>query len=141
MRPALFFPVSLVLGCTPSSPEARVKQAFEACVAGIEKGDAEPVIERLDPAFAGPDGMDRNAAKLFLFGVLRREKIGVTVFAHKVEVRRKEATQTVELLLTSKGGGLIPNDASRRTLLLRWEEIKGDWKLREVVDQTGAIQP
>lgn len=126
----------LLLACSPDSPEARVKQAFEACVKGVETGDGGAVIERLDPKFTGPEGMDKNAAKLYLMGVLGREKIGVTVLSSRMEVKGREAIQTVELLLTSRGGGLLPQDASRRTFLLRWSEARGAWRLRELVDAT-----
>lgn len=135
LRPAILLPV-LLLACAPRSPEARVKQAFEACVKGVEAGDAGAVIDKLDAKFAGPEGMDRNAAKLYLLGLLRREKIGVTVFSTQVEVKGREALQTVELLLTSRGGGLLPQDASRRSFLLRWTETDGKWCLRELVDAT-----
>jgi len=140
-RPAILLPV-LLLACTTGSPEARVKRAFEACVKGVETGDAGAVIERLDVKFEGPDGMDRNAAKLYLLGVLRREKIGVTIFSSRVDAKGREAFQTVELMLTSRsGGGLLPQDASRRTFLLRWQETEGKWRLRELIDQTGGASP
>jgi ketosteroid isomerase-like protein len=140
LRPAILL---LLLACHPRSPEARVKLAFETCVKGVEAGDAGAVIENLDVRFTGPEGMDRNAAKLYLLGLLRREKIGVTVFSTQVEVKGREALQTVELLLTSRGGGLLPQDASRRSFLLRWVEADGKWRLRELVDATvgGANGP
>lgn len=133
--------LALLLACTPESPEARVKKAFEACVKGVESGDAGAVAERLDPAFTGPEGMDRNAARLYLLGLLRREKVGVTVMSNRVDVRGREALQTVEVLLTSRGGGLLPQDASRRTFLLRWRENGETWRLRELADGTGGPTP
>lgn len=133
------YPVVLILltllACDRESPEARVKQAFEACVKGIESSDPGAVIDRLDTRFEGPGGMDRNGAKLYLLGIMRREKIGVTVFSNRIEVQGREALQTTELLLTSQGGsGLLPQDASRRTFLLRWIEKDGAWHLRALVD-------
>lgn len=133
------YPVALILlnllACARESPEARVKQAFEACLKGIESSDPGAVIERLDTRFEGPGGMDRNGAKLYLMGVMRRDKIGVTVFSNRIEIKGHEALQTTELLLTSHGGsGLLPQDASRRTFLLRWIEKDGAWRLRALVD-------
>lgn len=136
-RPAILLS-ALFLACTPDSPEARVKQAFEACVKGVESSDAGAVIERLDPKFMGPEGMDKNAAKLYLLGVLKREKVGVTVFSSHIEVKGREAFQSVELLLTSQGGGLLPQDASRRSFLLRWVETEKKWRLRELVEAGGS---
>lgn len=139
-RAALFLSV-LIVSCASESPETRVKRAFEACVKGVETSDPGAVIERLDANFAGPDGMDKGAAKLYLLGVLRREKIGVTVFASRVEVKGHEAFQAVELLLTSRGGGLLPQDATRRTFQLRWVETEGNWRLRELADASGGPPP
>jgi len=134
LHPAVLILLTL-LACARETPEARVKKAFEACVRGIEASDPGAVIERLDTRFEGPGGMDRNGAKLYLLGILRREKIGVTVFSNRVEVQGQEALQTTELLLTSHGGsGLLPQDASRRTFLLRWIEKDGAWRLRALVD-------
>ena len=128
----------LLLACSPTSPEAQVKRAFEECVKGVESGDAEAVIERLDPGFSGPEGMDRAAAKLYLLGVLRRERIGVTVISSRLDVRGREALQTVQVLLTSRGSGLLPQDGTRRTFLLRWMERDGRWRLREMLEEAGG---
>ncbi len=137
LHPAILILLTL-LACTPESPEARVKQAFETCVKGIESSDPGAVIDQLDTRFEGPGGLDRNGAKLYLLGVLRRDKIGVTVFSSRIEVKGREALQTAELLLTSQGSsGLLPQDASRRTFLLRWIEKDGNWRLRSVVDTEG----
>lgn len=133
------YPVALILltllACARESPETRVKRAFGACVKGIESSDPGAVIERLDTRFEGPGGLDRNGAKLYLMGVMRRDKIGVTVFSNRVEVKGHEALQTTELLLTSQGGSsFLPQDASRRTFLLRWIEKDGAWRLRALAD-------
>ena len=128
----------LFLACAPTSPEARVKRAFEECVKGVESGDAEAVIARLDPGFSGPEGMDRASAKLYLLGVLRREKIGVTVLSSRIDVRGREALQTSELLILSRSGGILPQDSTRRTFLLRWAEKEGHWRLRELQEEAGG---
>lgn len=123
----------LLFACGGQSPEAQVRSAFEACVEAVEAGDAAGAAARLSPRFEGPDGMDAGAAKLYLLGALRREKVGVTVFADRVEVQGSQARQTVELLLTGRSeGGLLPQDATRRRFLLRWERRDGDWRLREL---------
>lgn len=137
MRTLLAFPLLALMACAPTSPEAKVKAAFDACVKGVEEGDAGAVMERLDSSFRGPEGMDRSGAKLYLMAVLRREKIGVTVLSSRIEVQRNSALQTVEVLLTSRNGsGLLPQDASRRTFQLRWEATQEVWRLREIQDQT-----
>jgi len=121
-----------LLACRSDKPEAQVRRAFEACRAAVEAGDAAGATEPLDPAFRGPEGMDKATARLFLLGTLRQEKVGVTVLRNEVVLRGPEAFQEVDLLLTGKGAGLLPQEASRRTLSLRWRRVGGDWKLLEV---------
>lgn len=123
--------------CGRKRPEDRVRAAFEGCRAAVEAGDAAKAAEPLDPAFRGPEGMDRATARLFLVGTLQRQKVGVTVLRNEVRVDGPEATQEVDLVLTGKGGGLLPEDASRRTLLLRWRETGGEWRLLEVQSPDG----
>jgi hypothetical protein len=129
----------LALACDRSGPEALIRKRFEACVKAVEAGDAAGAGAALGPRFSGPDGMDRGTARLFLMGVLRRERIGVTVLGQKLEVRGREAAQTVELLLTSRtGASLLPGESSRRTFLILWEERDGDWQIRELQDLQGS---
>jgi hypothetical protein len=130
---ALFLLLVPILACRSESPEAQVKRAFETCVEAVESSDPGPAIELLAPDFSGPEGMGRDEAKLFLVGILRREKVGVTVFSSRIEVRGSRAEQSAELLLTSKSGsGLLPQEAGRHLFLLQWERQKGKWKLRQM---------
>lgn len=129
---------ALLVACAKDSSEIQVRKACEACIRGVEGGDAPGVIERLHPAFSGPEGMDRNGAKLFLLGLLRREKVGITVLENQVTVQGEVALQELGLVLTSRsGGGLLPQEASRRGFLLRWERKDGAWLLRELTELGG----
>ena len=123
----------LVAGCAcgRKSPEARVRAAFEGSRTAVEDGDAARAVAPLDAAFQGPEGMDKAATRLFLMGLLSRQKVGITVLRNEVRVEGPEATQAVDLLLTARGGGLLPEDASRRSFLLHWREVDGTWRLRE----------
>lgn len=121
--------VLTLLACRSDKPEDQVRRAFEACVAAVEAGDAAAASEPLDAAFRGPEGMDKPAARLFLMGLLRRERVGVTVVQNDVAVRGGEAFQDVDLILTGRSSGLLPQDASRRAFSLRWRKTGGDWKL------------
>ena len=122
-------------GCRREGPEARLRRAFATAVAAVEAGDAAGAAAVLSPGFMGPEGMDRAGARLFLAAVLRREKIGITVLTQTVELDGHRGQQHVDLLLTGRtGGGLLPEERSRRSLDLRWEERGGDWLIREVVE-------
>ncbi|HJU83536.1 MAG TPA: hypothetical protein VJ600_04950 [Holophagaceae bacterium] len=126
-------PVALLAlaACRSDKPEDLVKAAFDQMVKAVEAGDAAGATELLDPSFKGPEGLDKPSARLYLMGVLRQGKVGVTVLENRVRLEGREVDQTVGLVLTQKGGGLLP-DASRRNYLLRWKARKGDWLLVEV---------
>lgn len=129
--------VLALLACRSDKPEDQVRKAFEACRAAVEAGDAAAATASLDPAFRGPDDMDKATARLFLMGTFRQEKIGVTVVRNEVAARGNEALQEVDLLLTGRGGGLLPQDASRRSFRLRWRKGKRDWNLMELQSLDG----
>lgn len=124
--------LTALAACRSDNPEAQVRKAFEACRAAVEAGDAAAATAVLDPAFRGPDGMDRAMARMFLLSTLRREKIGVTVLRNEVAVQGNEATQEVDLVLTSRSGGLLPQDASHRGFRLTWRKGQSEWLLQEV---------
>lgn len=124
-----------LLACRSDKPEDQVRKAFETCRAAVEAGDAAAAAEPLDPDFRGPEGMDKGAARLFLMGTLRREKVGVTVLRNEVSVRDREAFQEVDLVLTGRGTGLLPRDASRRSFGLHWRKARGDWRLLEIQER------
>ena len=134
MRSVALAPVFLLLlACSPDSPETRIRKAFDASVAAVEAGDAAAAAACLDEGFRGPEGMTKAEARAYLLGVLRQEKVGITVVAQKLEVRGAQATQVVDLLLTARSGtSLLPQDGSRRTLQLRWALAGKQWKVREL---------
>jgi len=121
-----------LLACKQGSPEDQVREAFTTTVEAVEKGDAGAASDMLSQDFQGPEGMDRGAARLYLMAVFRRQKVGVTVLANRVQINRDGALQAVELVLTSKGGGLIPEDMGRRSFVVRWRKTGNHWKVRSV---------
>jgi hypothetical protein len=44
----------------------------------------------------------------------------------------------VDLVLTTRRGGLLPQDASRRGFQLRWRKSGGDWILMELLPLEGS---
>lgn len=107
----------------------------------MEAGDAARACEPLDPGFRGPEGLDRGTARLFLLGLLRRERVGITVIRNQVRGQGPDVVQEVDLLLTGRAGGLLPEDTSRRHFILRWRERGGDWRLVELQSLEGPDQP
>lgn len=135
MNPLRALPAILLLlpGCRSERPEALIQKAFDACVKAIEAGDAAEAVEPLSPRFSGPEGMNRDEARLYLMGLLKQETVGITVFSSRIEAKGSQAQQAVELLLTSRSGAaILPQDASRRLFQLRWELTEGEWRLRSL---------
>ena len=134
MRSVTIVPVlALLAACSPDRPEARIRKAFEASARAVEACDAAAAVESLDAGFRGPEGMTKAEARVFLLGWFRRDKVGVTVVAQRIEVRGSQATQVVDLLLTGRSGGsLLPQESSRRTLQLRWVLSGKAWRVREL---------
>jgi hypothetical protein len=61
--------------------------------------------------------------------------VGVTVVRNQVTVTGAEAFQEVDLVLTGRSGGLLPQDASRRSFGLRWRRTGGDWRILEIQER------
>jgi ketosteroid isomerase-like protein len=121
-----------LLACKQGSPEDQVREAFATTVEAVEKSDAGAAVDMLAQDFQGPEGMDRGAARLYLMGVFRHQKVGVSVLANRIQINRDGALQAVELVLTSKGGGLMPEDMGRRSFVVRWRKTGTHWKIRSV---------
>ncbi|HJW09938.1 MAG TPA: hypothetical protein VJ483_09910 [Holophagaceae bacterium] len=131
LRKGLPMLLLVLAACRSDKPEDRVKAAFSQMVQAVESGDAAGAAELLDPEFHGPEGLDKGGARLYLMGVLRSGKVGITVLENRVKREGRDVWQSVSLILTQRGGALLP-DSSRRAFLIRWRERKGDWRIVEV---------
>jgi hypothetical protein len=139
LRPGMLILLVALAGCHHESPETQIQKAFEGSIQAIESADSETPIKILSPRFTGPDGMSRDEAKLYLMGLLRQGKIGVTVLSSHIEVHGSQATQTVEMVLTSRTGiSLLPQDVSHRLFRLGWERMDGDWRLRDLEAESNS---
>lgn len=119
----------LALACQNDKPEAQVKAAFEKARAAVEASDAVGATAILHPQFSGPQEMDAATARLALLGMLRQMKLGVTVLSNDVALEGQDVVQEVTLLMTQKGGGVLPEDYGRKHYLLRWRKKEGAWRL------------
>jgi hypothetical protein len=132
--PRTLTPVLLILAlaCRSDKPEDRVKKAFSRAQAAVEAGDATGAVEVLSPDFRGPEDLDKASANFVLMGLFREGRIGVTVLHNEVAPEGAGMLQEVELLLTQKGSGLLPQDAGRKHYLLHWTKREGEWRLRRL---------
>ncbi|WP_005035214.1 hypothetical protein [Holophaga foetida] len=119
------------MGCTSESPEAQVKRAFNQCIRDLEGGNGAAAAEILSPAFEGPDGMDRNAARLFLLATLKQQRLGITVLQSHIEAREQDANQEISVVVTQRGAqSVLPDESSRQAFRIKWERRKGEWRVK-----------
>lgn len=124
-----------LLACRSDKPEDQIRKAFGACAAAVEAGNATAAVEPLDPAFQGPEGLNRGGARLYLMGLLRQEKVGILVLRNDVQVQGATALQEVDVVLTGRSGSLLPRDASRRTFGLRWRRTPDGWRILAIEER------
>ena len=127
--------LAALLACRSDKPEDQIRRAFGACVAAVEAGDAAAAVAPLDPAFQGPEGLDRGSARLYLLGLFRREKVGLTVLRNEIQVQGAAASQEVDLVLTGRSGSLLPRDASRRSFGLTWRKNQDGWRILAIEER------
>lgn len=132
MRSRLAVPMVLaLLACSPQSPEEQVKRTFHELVKKVEASDAPGAVAFLAPDFEGPDGLDKGTLQFMLVGILRDQKVGVTVLQESVRVEKRLAYHDVAVLLTGRAGkSLLPDDSSRKSYRLKWELKDKAWRLK-----------
>ena len=145
-RPALpfaawLFAAAASSGCTAPAPEAALREAVAGLEAAVEAGDAGDVAGLLATDFAGPGGMDRDAAhRLARAAFLRNRDIGVVlgpldIAMHDAAPRAaaaRGASATVRFTAAFAGGrpgGLLPVDGSVYRVETGWRLEDGDWRL------------
>ncbi len=133
--PATLALAALLLACRSDRPEDQIRRAFDGCVAAVEAGDAAAAVEPLDAAFRGPEGLDRAGARLYLMNLFRQEKVGLTVLRTDLQIQGPLAVQEVDLVLTGRTGGILPQDASRRSFGLTWRRTPEGWRIQRIEER------
>lgn len=128
---ALVSVLAVLLACRSDRPEDQVRRAFDQGRAAVEAGDAAGAAALLAPAFRGPEGMDRATTQLFLLGTLRQDQVGVTVLRNEVAAQGSDVIQEVDLVLTSRSGGALTREVSRRVFRLTWCKLDDGWRLKD----------
>lgn len=128
---ALIGTLAVLLACRSDRPEDQVRRAFEQGRMAVEAGDAAGATTLLDPAFQGPEGMDRATTQLFLLGTLRQDQVGVTVVRNEVAAQGSEVIQEVDLVLSSRSRGALSRELSHRAFRLTWHKTDGAWRLKQ----------
>lgn len=129
----LLAPLLLALclsACRHPPDEAQVRAAIAAVAQAGEAGNAGDVVAPLSDDFDGNGGeLDRrslgNMVRLF---ALRGEHIGVSMGPVNIEHRGERMVASFTVTLTSRGGGLLPDQLGVYQVQSAWRHDDGRWR-------------
>ena len=135
MRPgrlAVAFTLASILmlsGCKAPADEAALRARIDAMQSAVEARDAEALLDPVDEAFGGPQGMDRDGLRRYAaLMFLRQRRVGVVLGPVEVEVRGDRAAARFDALVTG-AEGLLPGSAEARHVDTVWRLEDGEWVL------------
>ncbi|KAF1725642.1 hypothetical protein CSC78_07885 [Pseudoxanthomonas japonensis] len=129
-RGCLFACMLALVACAGGTPEAQLRQQFDAMQAAVEAGKAGDFIEGVSPDFTGEDGLDRAALhNMIRAHTLMNARIGATTGPLDVRVDGENAEVAFDVLLTSSSGRLLPNQAGTYRVTTAWRREDGDWRV------------
>jgi hypothetical protein len=109
--------------CAGDTPEAQLRQQFEA-------GKAGDFIDGVSAEFTGEEGIDRAALhNMIRAHTLMNARIGATTGPLDVRVEGDNAEVAFNVLLTSSSGRLLPNQAGTYRVTTAWRRQDGDWRV------------
>jgi hypothetical protein len=122
--------IMLLAACTGDTPEAQLRQQFDAMQSAVEAGKAGDFIEGVSPDFTGEEGLDRAALhNMIRAHTLMNARIGATTGPLDVKVEGENAEVAFNVLLTSSSGRLLPNQAGTYRVTTAWRREDGDWRV------------
>jgi hypothetical protein len=126
---ALLLGVMLLVACTRTPPEQRLREAMAGMQTAIEQRDAAALADHLAEDFVGPDGLDRDGARRMALVMLRRHRsVGVTLGPPDIELQEDHATVRFSAVLTG-GSGVLPESARVQDVTTGWRDEGGTWRL------------
>lgn len=97
--------------------------------AAVEARDADALLEPVDEAFGGPQGMDRDGLRRYAALIfLRQRRVGVVLGPVDVEMHGDRAAARFDALVTG-AEGLLPGSAEARRVDTVWRLEDGEWVL------------
>ncbi len=131
--PSALATILLVLclsACRHTPDEAQVRAAIAAVAQAGEAGRAGDVVAPLSDDFDGNGGeLDRRSlANMVRLFALRGEHIGVTMGPVNIEHRGERMVATFTVTLTSRGGGLLPDQLGVYQVESAWRHEDGSWR-------------
>ena len=121
---------ALLAACGAPPPEEALRAAVSGLETAIEARDAGALEDVLAEDFAGPDGMDRTAARrLARVTFLRQRDVGVALGPLDMTISEGHATVRFTAALTGGSGGWIPDSGSLYRVETGWRRDGDAWRL------------
>ncbi len=121
---------ALLGACDAPPPEEALRVAVSGLETAVEARDAGAIEDVLAEDFAGPDGMDRTAARrMAAVTFLRQREVGVAIGPLDVTILDDHATVRFTAALTGGSGGWMPESGSLYRVETGWRRDGGDWLL------------
>lgn len=122
--------IMLLAACAGDTPEAQLRQQFDAMQAAVEAGKAGDFIEGVSPDFTGEEGLDRAALhNMIRAHTLMNARIGATTGPLDLKVEGENAEVAFNVLLTSSSGRFLPNQAGTYRVTTAWRREDGGWRI------------
>lgn len=122
--------VLALAGCAGDTPEAQLRRQFEQMQAAVEAGQPGDFIRGVSEDFVGEGGMDRAALhNLIRAQILKNARVGATTGPLKVNVDGDNAEVAFDVLLTSRSGRVLPDQAGTYEVKTAWRREDGDWRV------------
>ena len=127
--------VATFAACRRTEPEQQLREDVAQLQAGVQARDLSSIRKSLADDFAGPDGMDRNAAVRFAqLMYLQNQRISTVFGPLQVTLSPSaanpdHATVTFSAALTGGSRGALPDTARLYQVRTGWRLQDGDWRV------------
>ncbi len=123
---------SMLVACTRTPPEQRLREQISAMQAAIESRDARDFMQGVTDDFAGNAGMDRAALQQVIRAqVIANLRIGVTLGPAEVQLHEdgRRATVRFTAMATGGSGRMLPERGRVYDIETGWRDEDGQWRL------------
>lgn len=127
---ALTWAAATVLGaCSTPPDEAALRERIAGLQTAVEARDAETLLDAVDPAFGGPEGMDRDGLRRYAtLMLLRQQNVGVVIGPVEVALHGDRASASFDAVV-SGSNRFLPDGVEARRVETVWRRDGGEWVL------------
>jgi len=129
---SLLAALAVLTACSqPLSVEQQIVAEIRDMEASIEAGERRPFMDHVSDDFSGQDGLDTRDQlnAMILYQLNRHKRVQAQLFSIGVTpIMTGEAEAFFRVLLTG-GEGWLPESGQMYSIVTRWRDEGGDWKL------------